>query len=85
MARDADGAPCEPGSPDAVAWCAMGVIISLDRRRACEAHDYLARVTPGAVPLPIYQDAPERTLAEVTKLFDEAAVAAERDEGGGDA
>lgn len=79
FARDAAGDVCNSSSPNAVCWCVIG---------ACHATGipddtiaYMAR-TQKIAYLPRWNDAPDRTQAEVLALFDKAIALAERDAAG---
>lgn len=73
-ARDTEGRPCQIASPDAVQWCVAGsVYAALDPNG--EHSDALALIrqhipTGGLWDIQQWNDAEERTPAEVLDLFD---------------
>lgn len=78
FARDAVGGECMSSEPDAVCWCSDGaigaVIATTDVHDFC-AFEALSRAI-GNLHVAEWNDAPERTHAEVLAAFD-AAIAAE--------
>lgn len=89
FARDHLGAPISAQSPDATCWCAWGAVrASMDHDRALwaaddAAHDELYEALASVEGLDYagaiveYNDAAERTQADVLALFDRAIAAVE--------
>lgn len=78
-ARAADRQQVEPDGSNAVCWCSMGALsASGDWVRA---RTLLLRSIGGSRSLVDWNDAPERTHAEVLAAFDRAIVLAEASEG----
>ena len=86
MARDATGNPVCIGSHRAVQWCALGAIWRYsesprDDREAAQ-HALASILCRDRVPstgrwsVPVWNDAPDRTHAEVLAAFDRAIEAA---------
>jgi hypothetical protein len=73
-ARDADGTPCFPGDPDAVAWCLSGAIreaiLAENLPWDSEYIDWVKAFVGGREPS-YYNDKSERTQAEVVALAEE--------------
>ncbi|HAK63408.1 MAG TPA: hypothetical protein DCO82_09245 [Alphaproteobacteria bacterium] len=84
-AVDRDGVECDVRGPSAVAWCALGAIWKFepDLSRQVDVEEYLKMVIPRAqrifLGVPILNDAPETTLADVLALYDRAIEMAERE------
>jgi hypothetical protein len=75
-ARDKDGKEVVSGSPEAVKWSALGAICcSVDARLAKyeRAKAKLAAVI-GTANIIAWDDAPERTQAEVIAAFEKAGI-----------
>jgi hypothetical protein len=77
QARDALGRDCDPHDPKAVCWCVYGAFNAVDAPN--EALKPLQLAT-GEILLANWNDAPERTQAEVLAAFDRAIELVERDQ-----
>ena len=70
-ARATDGKSCPIDSPNATCWCIVGALGKItDYALPDECTDVLREGLPGS--LVSFNDAPERTHAEVLARFDEA-------------
>ena len=85
-ARDKEGLPVVADGPEAFCWCLHGGMIRVCERDPQREH-YVIRSLERALPetvlrrhVPHWQDAPERTHAEVLALIDGAIA---REEGAG--
>jgi hypothetical protein len=80
-ARDAAGRKVEPTCPDAVRWCVRGAIDASTEQHSNKRPSSVlfsqAVAGYGALYIPIWNDAPNRTHAEVLAAFDRAIAAAE--------
>lgn len=76
-ARNAEGNSASATRPDAVCWCAVGAIWcaaeSHTSKLADAATDELEQVLGGLIAVGKWNDAPERTQAEVVAKLREAA------------
>ena len=79
FARDKDGKPTDYASDEACVWCASGAIKAVNGGVFLDAAAvFLERVIPrGYVDVPDWNDAPERTQAEVIEAFKKAIALAE--------
>lgn len=73
-ARDANGTPVAPTDDTATCWCTIGALMRAGGARAASA---LAAFLPRNTSIPRWNDAPERTQAEVLALFGRAIEAEE--------
>jgi len=80
-ARDAAGREVEPTCPDAVCWCVRGAIDAStghhSGNRPASVLFSQAVAGYGALYIPIWNDEPNRTHAEVLAAFDRAIAAAD--------
>lgn len=77
-ARDVDGDEVLQSSERATCWCASGAVYATcsgDRFAASDAFDSLERLVPTRLGIAGYNDAPERTHADVLALMDRAIAA----------
>lgn len=76
FAREASGLAQDPKSPKAICWCARGAIIRSGGLESAPLR-YLRSVVPSCdrsgEPVAVWNDAPERTQAEVVKALRDAA------------
>lgn len=82
FAANEAGQPCHTGLGGATAWCASGAVQTASLHEWRAALDALERHVPAGASnqgdvLVYYNDAPERTQADIIALF-ERAIAAEK-------
>lgn len=84
MGADRFGAPADLYGPNTVCWCVLGALYRAEGKdeRQDEARPWLLKVLGGAQSLALWNDAPERTHAEVLAAFDRAIALAGAGEGG---
>lgn len=68
LAKSQDGSEVAPNSTEAVCWCISGACLKIDGSQFLNVIEALKIGTA----VPIWNDAPERTHAEVLARFDEA-------------
>lgn len=74
-ARDGEGRPCDPNSPEAVCFCALGAIrrSTLDRRAMRKAIDLIKKASKHPNGIDVWNDETGRTADEVIDLLEELA------------
>lgn len=78
FARSKTGRTVKTNSPQAVCWCAYGALIQVDGES--DAYPWLCKaIDPEGDMVTRWNDAPERTQAEVLEAFDKAIDLAEQE------
>jgi hypothetical protein len=79
LARRAGGSSCAPTDPEAASWCLLGARAYISTSTAAKAAGYTAMLEvvfslpPGFNRVADWNDAPNRTHAEVLDLLDRAS------------